>query len=77
MTHIQFHFKIVFLIVFWFKHLQKSNPLRKEEKTTLIHGSQTKRQGVFQEQLRAERESFKAVFDKRRQRIGGLDAEDE
>ncbi|XP_019152801.1 PREDICTED: uncharacterized protein LOC109149473 isoform X1 [Ipomoea nil] len=55
----------------------KSNPLREEEKTTLVNGSQTKRQGVFQEQLRAEHESFKAVFDKRRQRIGGLDAEEE
>ncbi|KAK0586524.1 hypothetical protein LWI29_008368 [Acer saccharum] len=56
----------------------KSNPLSKEESPTLTHNSgKSKKQTVFQEQLRAEHESFKAVFDRRRQRIGGLDLEEE
>ncbi|XP_050122173.1 uncharacterized protein LOC126599773 [Malus sylvestris] len=53
----------------------KSNPLPEEENST-THGrlssGESKKQKAFQEQLRAERDSFKAVFDRRRQRIGGL-----
>ncbi|MCE3049553.1 hypothetical protein HAX54_045143 [Datura stramonium] len=63
----------------------KSNPLPDEEKlTSTRHNGEPKRQNIFQERLRAERESFRAVFesfrtgsDKRRQRIFGLNAEDE
>ncbi|XP_071902447.1 uncharacterized protein [Coffea arabica] len=52
----------------------KSNPLPDEELTTASHGKgKLRKQSVFQEQLRAEQESFKAVFDKRRQRISMLD----
>ncbi|KAK9277819.1 hypothetical protein L1049_027375 [Liquidambar formosana] len=55
----------------------KSNPLPEEENPTSMQNiGESKRQGVFQERLRAERESFKAVFDRRRQRIG-LDVEEE
>ncbi|OMP08996.1 YLP motif-containing protein 1 [Corchorus olitorius] len=51
----------------------KSNPLPKEES----HASSSNlKQSSFQDRLRAERESFKAVFD-RRKRIGGLDAGEE
>ncbi|XP_047316816.1 uncharacterized protein LOC124920379 isoform X2 [Impatiens glandulifera] len=54
----------------------KSNPLA-EDHTATSNSSKVKRQqSVFQEQMRAERESFKAVFDKRRHRIGGLCVED-
>ncbi|KAJ6844456.1 uncharacterized protein M6B38_292680 [Iris pallida] len=58
-----------------------SNPLPVEEDaleaaTRRSNGNESKSR--FTEQLRAERESFKAVFDRRRHRIGGLrDAEDE
>ncbi|XP_057952131.1 uncharacterized protein LOC131146512 [Malania oleifera] len=49
----------------------KSNPLCEEEKPGTIQTSgESKRHSIFQERLRAERESFKAVFDRRRQRIG-------
>ncbi|GLU21515.1 hypothetical protein SLE2022_376490 [Rubroshorea leprosula] len=46
-----------------------SNPLPKEipSSNNFVH---SKKQTVFQERLRAERESFKAVFDRRKQRIG-------
>ncbi|KAG4932758.1 hypothetical protein JHK87_046760 [Glycine soja] len=37
----------------------------------------SKKHSIFQEQIRAERESFKAVFDRRRHRIGGLDVEED
>lgn len=68
-----------------FCHFQKSNPLPDEEKlTSTRHNGEPKRQNIFQERLRAEHESFRAVFesfrtgsDKRRQRIFGLNAEDE
>ncbi|KAM1377580.1 hypothetical protein TB2_039038 [Malus domestica] len=50
----------------------KSNPLPEEENSTTHSSGESKKQKAFQEQLRAERESFKAVFDRRRQRIGGL-----
>ncbi|KAK7292238.1 hypothetical protein RIF29_08015 [Crotalaria pallida] len=54
----------------------KSNPLPEEESSR--HNSvEPKKHSVFQEQIRAEHESFKAVFDRRRQRIGGLDVEDD
>lgn len=63
----------------------KSNPLPDEENlTSTRRNGEPKRQNIFQERLRAERESFRAVFesfrtgsDKRRQRIFGLNAEDE
>ncbi|XP_074348755.1 uncharacterized protein LOC141687403 isoform X2 [Apium graveolens] len=56
----------------------KSNPLTEKDSLPLAKKNlESKRQNVFQEQLRAERESFKAIFDKRRQRIGGLGTEDD
>ncbi|KAG9451869.1 hypothetical protein H6P81_004773 [Aristolochia fimbriata] len=57
-----------------------SNPLPDEEKVNLIETKkkdEPRKRSSFLEQLRAERESFKAVFDRRRQRIGGFDAEDD
>jgi YLP motif-containing protein 1 len=57
--------------------LQKCNPLPEEIPAPTSSGAgESKRQSIFQEQLRAERESFKAVFDRRRQRIG-LDFEED
>ncbi|KNA23797.1 hypothetical protein SOVF_021290 [Spinacia oleracea] len=53
----------------------KSNPLPKEDATG--KSAETKTHKVFQERLRAEQESFRAVFDRRRQRIGGLVAEED
>ncbi|CAN4099356.1 unnamed protein product [Withania somnifera] len=63
----------------------KSNPLPEEEMFKLTRNNgEPKRHNIFQERLRAERESFRAVFesirtgsDKRRQRIFGFNAEDE
>ncbi|KAL2492750.1 Uncharacterized protein Adt_28378 [Abeliophyllum distichum] len=55
----------------------KSNPLPEEEKQSSQRSGESKRQNIFQEQLRAERESFRAVFDKRRQRIGRIDFDEE
>ncbi|KAL0440614.1 UNVERIFIED_CONTAM: YLP motif-containing protein 1 [Sesamum radiatum] len=55
---------------------ERSNPLPEEEKLTQRSG-ESRRRSVFQEQLRAEREAFKAAFDKRRHRISGLDVDDE
>ncbi|KAH9719804.1 P-loop containing nucleoside triphosphate hydrolases superfamily protein [Citrus sinensis] len=55
----------------------KSNPLPKEESLSTQSTGKLKKQSAFQERLRAEHESFKAVFDRRRQRIGGLDLEEE
>ncbi|KAL8464988.1 hypothetical protein ACS0TY_034461 [Phlomoides rotata] len=55
----------------------KSNPLPEEEKLAQRHSGESRRQNIFQEQLRAERESFRAVFDKRKHRINGLVADDE
>ncbi|CAH8280597.1 unnamed protein product [Arabidopsis lyrata] len=44
----------------------KSNPLSEEESRALADAiGKAKVRGIFQDQLRAERESFKAVFDKR------------
>ncbi|KAL6973319.1 hypothetical protein U1Q18_027499 [Sarracenia purpurea var. burkii] len=54
----------------------KSNPLSEDHFSTQNSGK-PKGQSVFQERIRAERESFRAVFDKRRQRIGGFDTEEE
>ncbi|KAI4343843.1 hypothetical protein L6164_011145 [Bauhinia variegata] len=54
----------------------KSNPLPEKESPTTLGNVEPKKQSIFQERIRAERESFKAVFDRRRQRIGGLDLED-
>ncbi|XP_020572469.1 YLP motif-containing protein 1 isoform X2 [Phalaenopsis equestris] len=58
----------------------KSNPLAEDdavsEATTGKLSSEIKKR--FTEQLHAERESFRAVFDRRRQRVGGLfNADDE
>lgn len=56
----------------------KSNPLTEKDNLPLAKKNfESKKQNVFQEQLRAERESFKAIFEKRRQRIGGLGTEDD
>ncbi|PPR81073.1 hypothetical protein GOBAR_AA39639 [Gossypium barbadense] len=49
----------------------KSNPLPKEESHTSNSIGNSKKQSSFQERLRAEHESFKAVFD-RKKRLGGL-----
>ncbi|MCL7046678.1 hypothetical protein MKW94_027486 [Papaver nudicaule] len=54
----------------------KSNPVGEEVKSGNVTSWGTN-SSVFQEHIRAECESFKAVFDRRRHRIGGLDAEDE
>ncbi|XP_049931211.1 uncharacterized protein LOC116267631 [Nymphaea colorata] len=57
-----------------------SNPLPEEETASESdHGSsgESKRRTMFLEHIRAEQESFRAVFDRRRQRIGGLDVEDD
>lgn len=53
----------------------KSNPLPKEESPTR-NSVEPKKRSTFQERIRAERESFKAVFDGRRPRIG-LDVEED
>ncbi|KAI3685148.1 hypothetical protein L6452_34383 [Arctium lappa] len=57
----------------------KSNPLSEEEYLKPAQKTvEPKSQNVFQERIRAERESFKAVFDKRQQRrIGGFNVDDE
>lgn len=56
----------------------KSNPLAEEEyRGSTQNSSESKKHSRFEERLRAESESFKVVFDKRRQRIGGLDWEEE
>uniref|UniRef100_A0A803L927 YLP motif-containing protein 1 n=1 Tax=Chenopodium quinoa TaxID=63459 RepID=A0A803L927_CHEQI len=54
----------------------KSNPLPKEE-ATAGNSRETKKHTMFQERQRAEQESFRAVFDRRRHRIGGLDPEED
>lgn len=57
----------------------KSNPLPEENpvaEAIVKVSNDTKRR--FNEQLRAERESFRAIFERRRHRVGGLwDADDE
>lgn len=56
----------------------KTNPLPEEDARAAAQSGEMKRHSVFKERLRAEQESFRAVFDnRRRQRIGGLDAEEE
>ncbi|XP_042499819.1 uncharacterized protein LOC122078008 [Macadamia integrifolia] len=55
----------------------KSNPLPEEEIVSATETSGEQRRSVFQEQLRAEHESFRAVFDRRRQRISVFEMEDE
>ncbi|XP_030531175.1 uncharacterized protein LOC115741429 isoform X1 [Rhodamnia argentea] len=56
----------------------KSNPLPEDDNLMASHRGELKRQrSTFQERIRAERESFKVVFDRRRHRIGGLDLEEE
>ncbi|KAK7265772.1 hypothetical protein RJT34_33395 [Clitoria ternatea] len=54
----------------------KSNPLPEEDSPTR-NSVEPKKHNIFQERIRAERESFKAVFDRRRHRIGGLDVEED
>lgn len=55
----------------------KSNPLAEEEKVNRRFTGESRRRNIFQDQLRAERESFRAAFDKRKHRIGGLDGDEE
>ncbi|KAL1812490.1 hypothetical protein ACET3Z_022555 [Daucus carota] len=56
----------------------KSNPLTEKDNLPLVKKKlESPRQNVFQEQLRAERESFKAIFEKRKQRIGGLGTDED
>ncbi|WCJ43793.1 P-loop containing nucleoside triphosphate hydrolases superfamily protein [Euphorbia peplus] len=55
----------------------KTNPLPDETSISTQSNGVSSRQGVFQERLRAEHESFKAVFDKRRRRIGRLNLDEE
>ncbi|XP_023541377.1 uncharacterized protein LOC111801581 [Cucurbita pepo subsp. pepo] len=57
----------------------KSNPLPEEYqyRGSNQNSNESKKHSRFEERLRAESESFKVVFDKRRQRIGGLDWEEE
>ncbi|CAN0903517.1 YLP motif-containing protein 1 [Linum grandiflorum] len=58
----------------------KANPLPEEEipSSRLSQSSRkSRRQSAFQDRLRAEQESFKAVFDRRKQRIGVLDVDEE
>uniref|UniRef100_A0A6M2F5J0 Uncharacterized protein n=1 Tax=Populus davidiana TaxID=266767 RepID=A0A6M2F5J0_9ROSI len=54
----------------------KSNPLSEEERPSSTAGVGKSKQSIFQERLRVEHESFKAVFDRRKQRICGLDSEE-
>lgn len=59
---------LVFPILKYLCHalMQKSNPLSEAESRALGDAiGKAKVKGIFQDQLRAERESFKAVFDKR------------
>lgn len=72
MTRIDF-----MVLLFTFLFLQKSNPLTKEGSLSTQSTGKLSKQSAFQERLRAERESFKAVFDRKRQRIGGLDLVEE
>ncbi|XP_028763399.1 uncharacterized protein LOC114721719 [Neltuma alba] len=55
----------------------KSNPLTEGESPTTHNSAEPKKYSIFQERIRAERESFKAVFDRRRQRISGLDVDED
>lgn len=59
--------------------LQGSNPLPEDNIDAIgkNNSSEPKRRSAFLEQLRAERESFRAVFDRRRQRIGGLEVDED
>ncbi|KAJ8621544.1 hypothetical protein MRB53_030073 [Persea americana] len=56
-----------------------SNPLPEDHADAIGKSNSTepKKRTAFLEQLRAERESFRAVFDRRRQRIGGLDVDED
>ncbi|KAI3931344.1 hypothetical protein MKX01_040261 [Papaver californicum] len=54
----------------------KSNPVSEEVKSG-NESSWGTNSSVFQEHIRAERESFRAAFDRRRHNIQGLDTEDE
>ncbi|KAL9255617.1 hypothetical protein AKJ16_DCAP04785 [Drosera capensis] len=58
--------------------MRRSNPLSEEDAPPSSQGSaDMKQHHMFEERLLAERQSFKAVFDRKRQRIGGFDADDE
>lgn len=67
---------LLIYVLLCFQRLQKSNPLSEEERPTSTAGVGKSKQSIFQERLRVEHESFKAVFDRRKQRIGGLDSEE-
>lgn len=68
---------LVFYVCVTSQQLQKSNPLAEEEKVNRRFTGESRRRNIFQDQLRAERESFRAAFDKRKHRIGGLDGDEE
>jgi YLP motif-containing protein 1 len=53
--------------------LQVSNPLAEDNSTGVKDNVNTETKRRFSEQLRDEGQSFKAVFDKRKQRIGVFD----
>ncbi|KAL9227383.1 hypothetical protein vseg_003074 [Gypsophila vaccaria] len=53
----------------------KSNPLPEEENTKSGKSEKTKRHSMFKERLQAEHDSFRAVFDRRRHRVGVLTEE--
>lgn len=55
---------------------QKSNPIM-EERPENPSSTEVRRSTKFREQLRAEQEAFKAVFARRRHRIGGMEDDDE
>jgi YLP motif-containing protein 1 len=53
--------------------LQVSNPLAEDNSTGVKDNVNTETKRRFSEQLRDEGQSFKAVFDKKKQRIGVFD----
>ena len=56
---------------------QGSNPPTADEAERSKEGSSRKKSSLFLDNIRAERESFRAIFDRRRQRIGGFDDADD
>jgi 3-hydroxy-3-methylglutaryl CoA synthase len=64
-----FHWEDTFMTPLYCVYIQKSNPLPEVESPTQ-NSAEPKKHSKFQERIRAERESFKAVFDGRRPRIG-------
>ncbi|KAK9684604.1 hypothetical protein RND81_10G220300 [Saponaria officinalis] len=54
----------------------KSNPLPEEEDTKSGKSEETKKHSMFKQRLQAEHDSFRAVFDRRRHRVGVLTEDD-